>query len=1234
MDNKFSQYDSKDLNRKSATDILEKLRPIRQGVNKEFISRRLIWELIQNAKDNVVVCNDKAISDIKLNIVINLQQDKFIFSHNYGFFRNENVRGLIRRYSSSDKDIDREDNENRPSTTGRFGTGFMTTHLLSEIVTVEAVFCEDDVFSRFRLDLDRTGKDKNELIKGIEKAFESVEISLHHKKIIDEPKFETFKTYFIYKLNEEGFKLTKIAINELVKTAAISLINHPIINEIKYLTEEEECTLKIESDRVIEDFSDLNISIYKMKINSNVVNQYVSVKHEQVSIIIPVEIKDNQYRILSIDPSIPKIFLDFPLVGTEGLNIPFIINSSLFEPNEERDGISLSNHPDNDTKLNVKLLNDGFELFYRFIKEIQNHNDWLDMYNLFKFLSPSEKGWIDLNWYKNDILNNTKQKLLKVKAVENDKYGRIPLDLDNFSNFNKGSTVGLPYNSKEEKREKIWELATRTDQYILPQREYIHEWYEIEWIDKKYKIYIKDILAWASEKCNIEALSKSFYINNYSEIVLWLNDLLSLVNEETDLYNDINTNKIIILPNQLKEFTPKKNLFKSDGFIDENLKDILEILGEKCRQYLLLNEIKDFSNIILENKSQNDIIKSINEKINLSKPNDSSILDASNRLTNLIFEETEIPEVQKNLYEFSQILNVDREQIKIKTYSSDLWEKSNIIQIKRIIGELVKIGNINSLCERLGKEEPYCKNWLSRFITFLNENNEFEKELSLKGTKIFPNQNGNFCIKDELWLDDEIDEQLKNILESLGNKLREKLLDVSICFKLPKDRERDNEFVADAISKLITPKFSELTQTEENKLIFKSLFLWFNDNQEKAKSYFKDLFDNKHRLIDNEDIISSLEKAEELDKIYNGKASDDILEKIIEGNPDKIKNILNLLNDSKKEFTLENISQSLNEVNQRDEIIELHKDIYLDTSYTIKDSYISEDFPDGEKKDFGKKMLELLDKQDSQWKGYIYHFSHIMNIANILKGEKIKSRYRTGNFFDSAGVEIIERSKNEIKNFARFYFRPKTPTQWHNEGLGQNILAGNPICPIPIFLKFNLSEVIERNPERFYISNGNLSTSWAEHGNDYEFLKKFDYTNVYKEYPDPAYKQASQQEFIIENEFDFSSFNDFNIICRTENERCLLERIIDIKFASKIVIDSDYFWNNNALEIRKINHGLAILKNKAFKLEGKLNLNVILEDSEKFRVSGNNEFAIQTNKLRDYEVKYNDKLIYSTKALE
>ena len=63
----------------------------------------------------------------------------------------------------------------RPTTTGRFGTGFLTTHLLSERVIIKGV-TEGKGFSarKFKLSLDRSGQELEEIIAAVQAAKDSL----------------------------------------------------------------------------------------------------------------------------------------------------------------------------------------------------------------------------------------------------------------------------------------------------------------------------------------------------------------------------------------------------------------------------------------------------------------------------------------------------------------------------------------------------------------------------------------------------------------------------------------------------------------------------------------------------------------------------------------------------------------------------------------------------------------------------------------------------------------------------------------------------------------------------------------------------------------------------------------------------------------------------------------------------------------------------------------------------
>lgn len=72
--------------------------------------------------------------------------------------------------------------------------------------------------------------------------------------------------------------------------------------------------------------------------------------------------------------------------------------------------------------------------------------------------------------------------------------------------------------------------------------------------------------------------------------------------------------------------------------------------------------------------------------------------------------------------------------------------------------------------------------------------------------------------------------------------------------------------------------------------------------------------------------------------------------------------------------------------------------------------------------------------------GLIWHFTDINNMANILSFSKIGSKNycRTNNLSvnDNASTLVNESlTKKWVHDYARFYLRPKTPTQYRNEGI-------------------------------------------------------------------------------------------------------------------------------------------------------------------------------------------------------
>ncbi|MBD2504116.1 DarT ssDNA thymidine ADP-ribosyltransferase family protein [Anabaena azotica] len=270
----------------------------------------------------------------------------------------------------------------------------------------------------------------------------------------------------------------------------------------------------------------------------------------------------------------------------------------------------------------------------------------------------------------------------------------------------------------------------------------------------------------------------------------------------------------------------------------------------------------------------------------------------------------------------------------------------------------------------------------------------------------------------------------------------------------------------------------------------------------------------------------------------------------------------------------ENLKPIIDEIPQYEPEIDNYNP-FLDISTNCTRDDFSLERSAAEIEEFALKLQTGLNHQNSDWKGYIYHLTHVENAVSILTDEKLLARNLCDNFFNSAAINVIDRTRDDVKNFARFYCRPQTPTQWHNEGLGKRKGNIHALCPVPIFFRFNLKRVLETHGSKCGVSNGNLAASGSYYGNSTNFLEQyFDFDHVYSTaVGTESYLRASQQEFIVHSYLDINklSLEDISIICRTTQDKDTLLKLIgtDSKYASRvfkereIVGEGSLFYHNN-----------------------------------------------------------------------
>ncbi|MBK8195145.1 MAG: hypothetical protein IPK76_18735 [Lewinellaceae bacterium] len=176
--------------------------------------------------------------------------------------------------------------------------------------------------------------------------------------------------------------------------------------------------------------------------------EIVTLENDDVSIAIEIERKEGKIYIKELDKFMPRLFCDFPLIGTEDFYFPVVTNSSLFNPNEPRNGIYLTDKAEQKVLDNKELMIKAIGLYYSLL-DFAVENDWQNMFYLAAIWQPNEKNWVSKSWFDSEILTPIRKKLLNTKIVDTESRGRLAFEIEG------GGYIDFPYHTKRGKRENL-----------------------------------------------------------------------------------------------------------------------------------------------------------------------------------------------------------------------------------------------------------------------------------------------------------------------------------------------------------------------------------------------------------------------------------------------------------------------------------------------------------------------------------------------------------------------------------------------------------------------------------------------------------------------------------------------------------------------------------------------------------------------------------------------------------
>lgn len=548
-----------DGNRSIADKIIKRLHDIEMTVENNH--GRWAWELLQNAKD----CGSE--SDRKVSVEIELGEDSVVFRHNGTHFSEKDVRGLINQISS--KEV--EEGQERKKT-GKFGTGFLTTHILSKVVYVNGIVeTVDSEFYGFSFPLDRDGKTTGQLVPKIEAAWAAFHESTEDNKISQYDE-DRFNTSFAYKLeSKEQKEIARIGVDEFTELIPLVLAFIPVIDSVKIIDNIRDTTTKFENSEELDD--DILLSIFKTRNNEKFEIKLLFAKMEEVAIAAIVEETESGYAIKNLK-DYPKLFCDFPLIGTENFHFPVIVNSFYFNPLMERDGVWLKGDGKQEVEENRALLEKAVQLYEILIEQITSLN-FFDYFNICISRIPNtNEKYFDEKWYQNYIQNYLREVISKSKVIETENDKVL---------FN---AVRFPDPElKKDDREKIWKFSSDLKVNTLPKKKHIHKWAELIWKECS-RVDISDLVTDLQGKANIPELINTLETDENKSIV-WLNNCIEFI-YQTGGQIYFNNNELI--PNQEGIFRKRKEL-STDEIEDETLKEIAMLLGYNYYEDLIHKDV-------------------------------------------------------------------------------------------------------------------------------------------------------------------------------------------------------------------------------------------------------------------------------------------------------------------------------------------------------------------------------------------------------------------------------------------------------------------------------------------------------------------------------------------------------------------------------------------------------------------------------------------------------------------
>lgn len=458
-----------------------------------FSSNRAIWELIQNACDLSKDCD----------VVIDYSNNGFSFTHNGAFFTTKAFISLIKQVSG------KYGEESDIPEVGKYGTGFLTTHTFGRKFLINAVLESNNTFFEIKdFLIDRSPKEWKELSENIKRQKENVYKLIKEGAIISNPENRTTFTFIPETQQElsyiiesskdlEDYVPIVLTINDRLKE--VNIINNGIQTNFERINKEEVSNTH-------------SINLFKTTISKNGIKKVlysIIDKNDQIEVILPI---NEKLELFQFPERVARLFLYYPLIGSEHFGFNFIINCNQFLPTEPRDGIHLKSNKDqvkDQEEENRRILEKASRLIFDFLKSNVIEVDNPLLYAQINFKRNSENAL--LNEYFEELQKSWTEEFKLLPIVETS---------EGFKQVNEVCFFDEGLLNSTECFEEIYKLTSIFFKNI-PVKEKVILWSKFvgEWTSESLSFIKHEDLVIAISKENLSEFDNDCLINYYKNLI-------------------------------------------------------------------------------------------------------------------------------------------------------------------------------------------------------------------------------------------------------------------------------------------------------------------------------------------------------------------------------------------------------------------------------------------------------------------------------------------------------------------------------------------------------------------------------------------------------------------------------------------------------------------------------------------------------------------------------------------